>query len=192
MKAFKDYEKTQAYTDGERLPSGYYIGVIKNAEEVQNRNGGSRLEIAVEITEGEYRDYFTNDYRAQTRENKRWRGVLPLFVPTDDGSERDGWTKRAFKTAITAIEESNNGYHWDWNEKALKGLKIGFAVRREEYEPDKWATKVFRLVSLDAINGGKLKPVEDKPMKGSTSSAPVSAANNGDFVPVDDGDDLPF
>ena len=191
MRLFKDYETTQAYTDGERLPSGYYIGVIKNAEEVQNRNGGSRLEIAVEITEGEYRDYFANDYRAQTRENKRWRGVLPLFVPTDDGSERDGWTKRTFKTAITAIEESNSNYHWDWNEKTLRGLKIGFAVRREEYEPDKWATKVFRLVNIEAVKGGKLKPVEDKPMKGSTSSAPVSAANNGDFAPVDN-EDLPF
>lgn len=191
MKAFKDYEKTQAYTDGERLPSGYYIGVIKNAEEVQNRNGGSRLEIAVEITEGDFANYFTNDYRSQTRENKRWRGILSLFTPTDDGSERDGWTKRTFKTAITAIEESNSNYHWDWNEKALKGLKIGFAVRREEYEPDKWATKVFRLVNIEAVKGGKLKPVEDKPMKGSVSSAPVSAANNGDFAPIDDGD-LPF
>lgn len=191
MRPFKDYETTQAYTDGERLPSGYYIGVIKNAEEVENRNGGSRLEIAVEITEGDFTNYFTNDYRNQTRENKRWRGILSLFTPTDDGSERDGWTKRTFKTAITAIEESNSNYHWDWNERGLKGLKIGFAVRREEYEPDKWATKVFRLVSLDAINGGKLKPVEDKPMKGSTSSAPVYAANNGDFAPVDN-EDLPF
>lgn len=190
MKAFKDYETTQVYSDGERLPSGYYIGVIKNAEEVQNRNGGSRLEIAVEITEGDFANYFTNDYRTQTRENKRWRGVLPLFVPTDDGSERDGWTKRAFKTAISTIEESNSNYHWDWNERGLKGLKVGFAVRHEEYEPGKWATKVFRLVSIDAINGGKLNPVEDKPMKGSASFT-FTPANNGDFTPVDN-EDLPF
>lgn len=190
MQPFKDYETTQAYTDSERLPSGYYIGVIKNAEEVQNRNGGSRLEIAVEITEGDFANYFTNDYRSQTRENKRWRGILSLFTPTDDGSERDGWTKRTFKTAITAIEESNSNYHWDWNEKALKGLKIGFAVRREEYEPDKWATKVFRLVSIEAVKGGKLKPVEDKPMKDGASVS-TSAATSGDFTPVDN-EDLPF
>ena len=185
MKPFKDYDKTQAYTESRKIPTGYYIGKILNAEEKQNMNSdGSRLEISVDVTEGEYKDYYRDNYKSQSFEFKKWKGVLVLFVPNDDGSEKDSWTKRAFKTATTAIEESNDGYHWDWDEKALKGLTVGFAVRQEEWSPGKWAPKVFRFVSVENVYSGKLKAPEDKPLKQSTSA-------DGDFTPASD-DDLPF
>lgn len=191
MKPFKDYEKTQVYADVEKLPSGYYVGRILNAEEKQNRGSGSRLEISVDITEGEFKGYYKENYRNQPFENKKWKGVLTLFTPTDDGSERDGWTKRAFKTSISAVEDSNNGYRWDWNEAKLKGLDVGLAVRQEEYDVEGrkgWSAKIFRFVSVEDVRGGKLKTPEDKPLKNSKST---SAANYGDFTPVND-DDLPF
>lgn len=191
MKPFKDYEKTRVYTDVEKLPSGYYVGRILNAEEKQNHRGGSRLEISVDITEGEFKEYYRENYVNQQFENKKWKGVLTLFTPTDDGSEKDGWTKRTFKTSISAVEDSNNGYHWDWNEAKLKGLDVGLAVRQEEYDVEGrqgWAPKVFKFVSVEDVRSGKLKMPEDKPLKNGIST---SAANDGDFAPVND-DDLPF
>lgn len=180
MKPFKDYETTKSYTDIEKLPSGYYIGVIKRAEE-KKYDWGSRLEISVDITEGEFKDYFAAQYRSQQSEDKKWKGVLRLSVPTDDGSERDGWTKRSFKTSIEAVEDSNRNYHWDWNEAALKDKTVGLAVRQKEYNIDGrhgFSPEIFKFVSVEAVKSGKLKIPDDKPL-------------NGDFTPVAD-DDLPF
>ena len=45
---------------------------------------------------------------------------------------------------ITCIEESNEGYEWNWDEKTLKGKKIGVLFGREQYMMNgqkKWATK---------------------------------------------------
>ena len=189
MKPFKDYETTKAYTDIEKLPSGYYIGIIKNAEE-KKYDWGSRLEISVDITEGEFKDYFATQYRSQQLEDKKWKGVLRLSVPTDDDSERDGWTKRSFKTSIEAIEDSNTGYHWDWNEMALKNKVVGLAVRQKEYDFDGrhgFSPEIFKFVSIDTVKSGKLETPKDKFLNG---NSPATAAS-GDFTPVAD-DDLPF
>lgn len=189
MKPFKDYETTKSYNEIEKLPSGYYIGIIKKAEE-KEYDWGNRLEISVDITEGEFKDYFATQYRNQQLEDKKWKGVLRLSVPTDDGSERDSWTKRSFKTSIEAVEDSNAGYHWDWNETALKNKSVGLAVRQKEWEYNGktgFSPEIFKFVSVEAVKSGKLKIPVDKPLNSNFSAI----AGNGDFTPVAD-DDLPF
>lgn len=191
MKPFKDYETTQIYTDTEKLPSGYYIGKVLNVEEKTNSNGTSRLELSVDIIEGEFTNYYRENYHNQSLENKKWKGVFRLFIPLDDGSDSDAYKKRAFKTAITAIESSNDGYHWDWNEAKLKGMTVGLAVRQKEWEfngRSGWSPEIFKFVSVEDVRGGKLKIPENKPLKESISTNSVAS---GDFTPVDDGD-LPF
>ena len=100
MKQFNDYKETQAITERPKIPAGAYICVIKNAE-IKEYNGQygnyEKLEISVDVTEGEYKDFYANDYRSQQGEDKRWRGVLRLNVPSDDGSDYDAFLKRKFK-----------------------------------------------------------------------------------------------
>ncbi len=94
-----------------------------DAKEVtfSGRNGDfSRLDVSLDIAEGEYQDYYKNDYKNQNTEDKKWRGVLKLYLPKEDGTEKDNWTISVFKAFTEAVEESNQGYHWDWDETTLK------------------------------------------------------------------------
>ena len=87
MKQFNDYNETKAITERPKIPAGGYIATIKQAEvkEYSGQNGNyERLEISFDIAEGEYKEFYANDYRAQSDDNKKWKGVLRLAVPSDD------------------------------------------------------------------------------------------------------------
>ena len=131
MKPFNGFEAKKSSGGRELLPAGGYVAKILNAEEI-SYSWGSVLLISFDIIEGQFKDFFSTDYKNQDREDKKWRGTYRLSVPKDDGSEKDGWTKRTFGNAIWSIEASNPGYHWDWNETALKGKTVGVLYRNRE------------------------------------------------------------
>lgn len=190
----KNWESVKPATERQQLPKGGYVCKIMNAEVVEcnGRNGTfEMLEIALDIVEGEYKDFYINDFRQNPEVDKKWKGTYRLFVPKDDGSEKDEWTKSKLKAATDAIEESNSGYHWDWDESGLKGKTIGAIFRSEEYDfngHQGFATRCFKLVPIESIRAGKFKVPEDKLLE--KKSSPI---NPNDFteVPVDESD-LPF
>lgn len=89
MKKINNWDKQQAVTQREQLPVGGYVAKIMGAEEKQY-GFGNMLWVSIDIAEGEYANYYAEDYRSQDREDKKWHGVVRLFVPKDDGSEKDG------------------------------------------------------------------------------------------------------
>ena len=198
MKPFKDYETTQTITGSRQLPVGAYICTILKAEEkVYNTSKGGewhKLEISFDIAEGENKGFYAVDYRAQTGEDKKWKGVIRLNVPNDDGSEMDAWNKRSFKTNMQAIEESNSGYHWDWNEAQLKNKTVGIVFRSEEWEYNGkrgWRTAPFKMVPAADVKSGNIKIPDPKPLNGKAASQASTAADLSDFVEVASAD-LPF
>ena len=197
MKPFKDYETTQTITGSRQLPVGAYVCTILKAEEkVYNSPKGEwhKLEISFDIAEGENKGFYAVDYRAQTGEDKKWKGVIRLNVPNDDGSEMDAWNKRSFKTNMQAIEESNSGYHWDWNEAQLKGKTVGIVFRSEEWEYNGkrgWRTAPFKMVPAADVKSGNIKIPDPKPLNGKAASQASTAADLSDFVEVASAD-LPF
>lgn len=130
---FKDFDNVKGYGEFKQLPKGGYILVIKNASIEQSSNG-KYIRISCDIAEGDYKDFFMDDYRAQNGEDKKWRCNYLLNIPKDDGSERDGWTKRSFKTFTDALEDSNSGYHFDWDEQKFKGKLIGGLFNIRQYK----------------------------------------------------------
>lgn len=198
MKPFKNYEKTQTFSSRPTLPAGGYVCKIMNAEEkVYKSSKGTfnKLEISVDIIEGEFSGFFANDYRTQQTEDKRWKGVLRMSVPTDDGSDMDEKIKSMFKTNITAIEDSNSGYHWDWNEKALKGLIVGCLFQSQEWAwegKSGWKSQPYGFIDAEKIRSGDFKVPKPKPLNGSTSASSAQASDSmKDFTEVSDSD-LPF
>lgn len=133
MKQYNGFDRNDVYRNTERLPAGGYVIKILEAKEVEN-DYGRKLVISFDIAEGEYKDFFASNYKAQVGEDKKWKGTYRVNVPKDDGSEQDGWAKRRFNTLIVDIEESNPGYHWDWDESKLKGKTIGALFNNKEYE----------------------------------------------------------
>ena len=172
----------------EALPAGGYVAKIVKAEEA-HYDWGNMLLIYFDIVEGDFKGHFQNNYNAQTGENKKWKGVMRQSVPKDDGSEKDGWTKRSFNNAIWAIEDSNKGFKWDWDETKLKGKTVGVLFRNKEWEYEGrtgWTTECAMLASAEDIRNGKFKLPKDKPL----ANKPSATA----FAPVDDigDDDFPF
>ena len=192
-----NYDTTQTISARAQLPVGAYICQIFKAEEkvyTSPKGEWHKLEVSFDISEGEHKDFYANDYRAQSGEDKKWKGVLRMNIPTDDGSEADGWAKRSFKTNILAIEESNNGYHWDWNEAQLKGKTVGIVFRSEEWEYNGkrgWRTAPFKMVPAADVKSGNIKMPDPKPLNGKAASQASTAADLSDFVEVASAD-LPF
>ena len=197
MRPFSNYDNTQTISARAQLPVGAYICQIFKAEEkvyTSPKGEWHKLEVSFDISEGEHKDFYANDYRAQSGEDKKWKGVLRMNIPTDDGSEADGWAKRSFKTNILAIEESNNGYHWDWNEAQLKGKTVGIVFRSEEWEYNGkrgWRTAPFKMVPAADVKSGNIKIPDPKPLNGKAASQASTAADLSDVVDVASAD-LPF
>lgn len=182
MQQFKGYDETKSYSDFQQLPKGAYVLRIMNAEEKQNDNG-KYIEVSCDVEEGEFKGFFLDDYKNQQREDKKWHCKYLLNEPKDDGSERDGWTKRRFKTFTEALEESNDGYHWDWDETKWKNKLIGGLFNIRQYEVNgevREATNLAQLCSVEKVRSGKYKLPKDKLIE----SKPAEVTASSDFMTV--------
>ena len=129
MKIFKGYEearKNANFKGSAKLPVGGYVVKIQDVRYEDGTNGNSdRIVLAYDIIEGEFKDFFKNQFEQNTNEDKKWKGKATIYVPKDDGSREDEWTQNAFANWTAAFEDSNEGYKWDWQEKKWKGLTVG-------------------------------------------------------------------
>lgn len=188
MQAFNGF-KAERSAAREIIPAGGYVAKIIGAR-VDSFDNYSKLVIAFDITEGKYAGFFQKDFDNNPREDKKWRGVLRLTVPVDDGSEKDEWSKRSFGNAMWAIEESNPGYRWDWDENKLKGKTVGVLFRNREWEMNGntgWTTECCAFESTQRVRDNEFKMPKDKPLPekpaGGTFSgfAAVSSDSTGDL-----------
>ena len=195
-----NWNEVQEFSEQAKLPLDAYVCKVKKAE-VQ----GEQLRIAFDIAEGAQANFFARAFMADNRENKKWKGVLRVWLPKDDGSDRDEWTKSTLKGMVTSFEKSNPGYRWNWDERSLVGRMIGIMFRNEEWEYEGktgWAVRPFRAMSVDSVLSGDYQLPKDKPLKNKSSGgygeaydsfATPSNSYSNDFAMLDDADaQLPF
>lgn len=196
-----NWDSVQIFTERRKLPVDAYVCKIMKAV-VKDTVYGNQLCLLFDITLGEYANFYADDYQANTQQDKKWKGVLRQFLPKDDGSQKDEWTKSSFKTLLEAVETSNRGYVWDWDERSLEGKEIGIIYRNEEWSYNGktgWAARPFRPCSIDTVIDGSYTIPDDKPLKSKTTgfggypSPADNAASTGNFAELtDDDSDLPF
>lgn len=203
-----NWNEVKTFSDRQKLPLGAYVCKIKKAVVQQNDNYGDQLCLLFDISEGEYRNFFDNEFKENQNTDKKYKGVLRQWLPKDDGSDKDEWTKSSFKGLVTSFEESNPGYQFDWNENSLVGKTIGIIFRNEEWEFNGrtgWAVRPFRATRADSVRNGDFTLPKDKPLEREPApamyydpapvaySTPVgySQGTNDAFVAVED-EDLPF
>lgn len=81
-----------------------------------------------------------------------------------------------FKAFIEAVERSNEGYTWDWNERGLVGKWVGVVTREEEYMSNSGELKTRIIVDrvlpvLDIMNGNfKVLPVKRREASNNTNA----------------------
>ncbi len=195
-----NWNEVKEFSDRQKLPLGAYVCKVKRAA-VQNNQYGDQLCILFDIVEGEFSGFYNDEFKTNTKEDKKWKGVLRLFIPKDDGSEKDEWTKRTFKGLTTAFEKSNPGYSWNWDENSLAGKLVGILFRNEEWEYDGktgWAVRPFRAISVESVREEDFTIPKDKPLKNKNDSSygysvPDYSGTASDFNVLNDDDaQLPF
>lgn len=132
MKKWNDYETTQVMGVKRKLPAGGYICRILSATE-EDYGWGTVLAIAFDIAEGDYKNFYREQFEKQSKD-KKWKGIYRLNCPTDSGEEKDERLKKTFKTFMHHVEQSNEGYKWDWSESSLRGKFFGGIFGEKEYE----------------------------------------------------------
>lgn len=194
----KKYDGAKAEKSGssEKLPAGGYVAQIKSAE-VKTFDWGEQLIISFDIAEGDYRDFFAADWRGNTNPDRKWRGTYRATIP-DENNQYFESQKRTFNNIMYALEESNRGYAFDWDEAKLKGLMVGVLFRDKEWEYNGstgWTTECCKLVPVEDIRSENFKVPAPKPLKSgnsSPSSAPASSGSEMSAVTDIADDDLPF
>ena len=192
-----NWNEVQEFTDRPKLPLGAYVCKVKKAV-VQNNSYGDQLCILFDIAEGNYKGFYDSEFKSNTQQDKKWKGVLRVWLPKDDGSEKDEITKRSFKGLITSFEKSNPGYQWNWDEASLAGKFIGILFRQEEWEfkgKTGWAVRPFKALSIETVRNGEFTIPEEKPLKKPdyTEAYKSYTSGQGGFTELDDDDgELPF
>ena len=186
-----NFEKPQGYDEvqagGEYTPielGGHKLKICK-LEEITTSNGNKYLKVSFDTAADDIQpNYYTEAWRNDTRDNKKWGGVATIF-PTD----KEGKTSKTFKQFCTSIERSNNSQiQWGAGfEASIVGKVIGGIFGEEEYinaqGEVKTARKLFWWRSTEGIKDATIpeKRTVDKP------------TDNGFMdIPAGIEDDLPF
>jgi hypothetical protein len=203
VKKFDGYDAIVIRGGQKAIEPGGYVCKVQGVK-IESFRNCEAIKVRLDIVEGEYMGFYKKRYesdRAKTPDAK-WGGVFLVFLPRGDDSEKDAYTKQAFKRFMTAVERSNDGYKWDWDENSLVGKYFGGVFGREQYLVDgtpKFSTKCRFVHSVDAIRSGKFKVPADKLLQG---YAPQAAApspsvaqqigNLADFETVLSDGEVPF
>lgn len=166
---YSGYEAKKSGGFIELPPQGAYIGKILNVKvEPSYDKSHDQLVLMLDVTEGEYAGRYMEVYNDQKERfpDCKYRGTLRITVPEENEPEQNAWMKSIFEGAMWAVEQSNDGYSWDWDEKKLKGKAVGFSVRNRSYTTDdgknRSTTEIGRLESIAEIRDGKVRPMKDR------------------------------
>lgn len=201
MKSFSGYDeakKEAQATASAKLPVGAYVCKVQDVR-LEEFDWGSRLIIAYDVIEGEFKDFFKKQFEENNSEDKKWKGKTAIYVPKDDGSEKDKITKKSFASWMDAFEKSNSGYSWDWDEKKLKNKVIGIVYGETgtviEGKEVKFTEARFG-VDAQLVRDGKAPSAKFKAKNGfgGNGSDGSSSGSSDEFmnVPAGQKEDIPF
>jgi len=152
------------------VPAGAYVAGIIGAK-VEAAGSGQRLILQVEIIEGELTGYYKKLYDSQSggQYAARYKGTYSIPIPEDDSPENN-WKARKISELKYALEDSNPGYTWDWDETKLKGKTVGINVRERDWIMEDGeggyrtgtTTEIGALVDANKVRDGKIRPMKKR------------------------------
>ena len=167
---------------------GAYVAEIQDVRFVPadgDKQQRDVIEMMMEIIEGEYKNRYHDLYKDSDEKfgNAKYKGIFRLTPPTE--SDED-WRRRNFEGALWCVEQSNPGYSWDWDEKKLKGKKVGISVRKRLYTydgKDKETTEIAKFETVSDVREGKCKIMKPRDQRENRNEEP--AADSQGFTPVE-------
>jgi hypothetical protein len=106
--------------------------------------------------------YFAEQYKSDTRTDKKWSNSAIKYVSLGEEENQ----VKMLKGFLTAVENSNNGFKYDWNKEVsqLKGKKVGLVFGLEEYQNQQGETKtrsrLTQFRSIDKMDNIKIPKVK--------------------------------
>jgi len=197
MKPIENFENVEVkeFEDFKVLTLGGHEVVIKEAIEYTGMTGNTSLRVSVDIANGEFKGFFQEQFDRNKNADKKWPsgGVKYISLKEDEKCVQ------MFKAFTTAVENSNKGYKWDWNETKLAGKKLAGVFGWEEYESNdgtiKTATKLTQFRSLDKladIKIPKVKMLDGTYVDVDDYSEMKLESLNKTYSKVDTDEELPF
>jgi len=182
------YQEAEAreYGQFETLePGGYICKILKATEEKAKTSGAQMLVLGLDIAEGEKTGFYRKQFDKDTRSDKKWPCLYRQLT--------EGNSTPYFKGMIEAIQKSNPGYTFNFDESTLSGKLIGVVLGREQYKKQDgtlaFSVKPIRICSVDTIRAG-VEPPADK-LLSPTAASSVTSSQYGTAMDVDDSE-LPF
>lgn len=151
------YDKSARRKSFEALPKGAYVVKILNAEQEKSKNGiGSHIKVSFDIAEGEYANFYTQQCKANTNENKDWPydAVFYVNIPDDRSPE---WMRLNYNTFFADLEDSNDGFVCQ-DTKSMKGKLIGgkFRIEQTTFNGNVYDhTKLYWTCVADDVRNGR-------------------------------------
>ena len=160
----KMYDEIEVNLDFTPITVGGHKGIIMGVEEYTSElSGNTSLKVSVDTAKDDTQpQYFTEQYKNDTRTNKKWSNSAIKYVSL----KQEENCVRMLKAFITSVENSNNGftYNWDKDVDQLKGKKVGLVFGLEEYVNNDGETKTIAKLnqfrSIDKIDNIKIPKVK--------------------------------
>ena len=159
-----DWDTAQAFTgeSQQTLAPGGHIVRIANMRQETSRNGKPMLVVAFDIEEGsEFDGYYKrlHENKKKFDQGAKWGGVIRFMLYNAQGG-----TNGFFKGFIGALEESNPGFRWNWEERSVTGKLCGMVFGEEEYRKQDGSigtsVKAQMARSVQAIRDGVEVPAK--------------------------------
>lgn len=185
MKKPNNYDNMQAFGEFTPIELGGHILIIKKINVIKDEHGQDKQVEIMFDTHGtdKQANYFTEQYKNDTRQPKIWGGTRREWLLTSSGKDNP-----FFINFCKSAEKSNNfKIDWDKFESSLTNKLVGGVFGREQYLKDgqvKTAIKCVGFRSVEAIKAGVEIP-KDKLVGGSNIA-------QDDLVSVHDDGDSPF
>lgn len=171
MKRIENWENIQESTSFKRLtPNGYIVKLLN----IEDHPDNEYLKIYFDIVKGDDKGYFKKQYDGDTRKERKWPNAGTFIRSYKDSAAS------MFKGFINAIEKSNKGYQWNFDEKTLVNKVVGLIIADEQYQNQKGQVRVRNYVaavrSVETIEKGEYEIPALKEL--TTTKATTAPAND--------------
>lgn len=200
MQKPNNYDNTQAQGEFTPVELGGHKLIIKQVNETTSKTGKPMIVVLFDFAPDDAQPgYFTEQFKNDIRPDKKWPNQATQYVLTED---ENGDCSRSFKTFITCVEHSNNGFTTQWGnafEKQFKNKRIGgvFGQQMDYYNGKGREKRVLRwFISLDKVADAQIPDMsETQAYKNHINGyAPGSTPAGDGFMNIPDGidEELPF
>lgn len=164
IKKPNNYDNIQVNEDYTPISLGGHKGIIMGVEEYTSpMTNNTSLKVSVDTDKDDTQPgYFAEQYKSDTRPDKKWSNSAIKYVSLGEEENQ----VKMLKGFLTAVENSNNGFKYDWNKEVsqLKGKKVGIVFGLEEYQNQQGETKtrskLTQFRSIDKMDNIKIPKVK--------------------------------